>query len=69
MHERFRETFRVGERPEEAVGRFGAVLIDVSEFKGRRYSAVHFIRQNDIVRRNCAALERADRAGEIPWAA
>lgn len=67
MHERFRQTFQVEDEATEAIGRFGSVLVDADEFKGRKYGGVHFIAQNPIVRRQAAELERADRAGEIPW--
>jgi hypothetical protein len=66
MHQKFRETFLVAGDPTEAVGRFGCVLIDVSQFQGRRYSAVHFIRQSDIARHEAKKLEYADENGEIP---
>ena len=67
MHEMFRRTFRVEDDPAEAVGRFGCVLVDEAEFRGRKYGGVHFIEQSEIARRNAAALEQADAAGEIPW--
>ena len=69
MHDLFRQTFRVGRCPTEAIGRFGCVLVDTTEFKGRRYSAVHFIRQSDPAKNQARALERADRDGEIEWTA
>jgi len=69
MHESFRQIFRIERCPTEAIGRFCSIYVDVDEYNGTRYSAVHLIQQNGIARRQAKALERADRNGDIPWSA
>ena len=67
MHDLFRQTFQVKRCPTEAIGRFGSIFVDTSEYKGTLYSAVHFVKQSDIAKRQARELEEADRAGDIPW--
>jgi len=69
MHDLFRQMFRIQRCPTEAIGRFGCVFVDTSEYQGALYSAVHITKQSDISKRHAMALEKADRNGEISWSA
>jgi hypothetical protein len=67
LHEKFQQAFSVVRSPAEALNRFGCVIVDDDEYDGKRYSAVHFIRQSPMARQQARRLEIADRNDEIQW--
>jgi hypothetical protein len=67
LHEKFQDAFQVVRSPAEAMNRFGSILVDDAEYEGKRYSAVHFVKQSALARQQARRLEIADREGEIPW--
>jgi hypothetical protein len=68
LMQKFRSTFNVIGDPAEAVGRFGCVRVDPTEFQRRRYGAVHFVRQSSRALRKTLRLGCEDRHNLIPWA-
>jgi hypothetical protein len=69
LHDNFKTAFRIKKNCAEAMGRFASVLVDCSEYKGKKYGAVHFIDQSPIARKDAKDLEQADSMKEIEWEA
>jgi hypothetical protein len=65
---KFLNTFHVLDDPALAVGHIGCVIVDVDEFRGKQYGAVHFVQQSDIALHEAYLLESQDRHGGLKWA-
>ena len=52
---------------DEAVGRFGSVIVQEKTYGSTKFGQVSYCRQPHMVRSMCLSMQDEDEHGEIPW--